>query len=79
MKLRMKNRKTEVSAVSGKKETDRLTARLEMIRRRHRKLILEPREAIAAELDEDSFDDPLDEMTEADELELMQASDVRDL
>ncbi len=71
----------EVSAVSSEKqrgqEKDRLAARLEMIRRRHRKLILEPREAIAAELDEDAFGNPLDEMSEADELELMEASDVR--
>ncbi len=52
----------------------RLAARLEMIRRRHRKLILGPREALLDELPE-QFGDPLEEFSEADDLELVDASD----
>ena len=47
-------------------------ARLEVIRQRHKKLILEPRETIAADLD-DEFSDPFEEFGEPDELQFVEA------
>jgi len=52
-----------------------LAARLELIRKRHRELILETRAMIAAELDGE-FDDPFEEMAEADELQLVEAAEM---
>ncbi|MHC5033719.1 MAG: hypothetical protein ACYTFZ_01620 [Planctomycetota bacterium] len=48
-------------------------SRLELIRQRHRKLILEPRAAIAADFGHE-FEDRFDDILEADELEYAQAA-----
>ncbi|MGD2175195.1 MAG: hypothetical protein PVJ27_07315 [Candidatus Brocadiaceae bacterium] len=53
----------------------RLAERLEVIRRRHKELILQPREAIATDLAHE-FGMPLDELSEADELELVEAAET---
>jgi hypothetical protein len=47
-------------------------ARLALIKRRHRELILGPRERIAADCG-DEFDDPFDELLDADQMELVEA------
>ena len=52
-----------------------LAARLDLIRKRHRALILETRAMIAAELDGE-FDDPFEEMVEAEELHLVEAAEM---
>jgi len=51
-----------------------LADRLELIRKRHRALILEPRKAIADELDEE-FDDPFAGPLADEGLELAQVAD----
>ncbi len=55
----------------GQSREEVIEARLEMIRKRHRELILLPREVIAADLDSE-FDDAFDGVTEAEELQLAQ-------
>jgi hypothetical protein len=52
---------------------DLLTRRLDLIKRRHRELILEPREAIAADMAAD-VEDTLDEFLETEALELAKAA-----
>ena len=52
---------------------DLLTRRLDLIKRRHRELILEPRKAIAADLAADVEDTP-DEFLESEALELARAA-----
>jgi len=54
---------------AGQSEAQRRAARLDLIRRRHRELILQPRALIAADLDAD-LDDPMEELSE--ELEMAQ-------
>jgi hypothetical protein len=53
-----------------------LCARLELIRKRHRELILQPRELMAADLASE-LDDSLEEPVEADELQLAQTAATR--
>jgi hypothetical protein len=65
-------RKTKQQAVST---TDVVAARLDLIRRRHRELILETRAMIAAEL-ADGFGDPFEDMVEAEELHLVEAAEM---
>ncbi len=50
-----------------------LTRRLNLIKKRYRELILEPREAMAADLDAD-VEDTLDELLESEALELARAA-----
>ncbi|MHC4481389.1 MAG: hypothetical protein ACYS8K_04305 [Planctomycetota bacterium] len=50
-------------------------ARLALIRQRHRKLILEPRAAIATDFDRE-FEDGFDDVLEADQLEVAQAVEL---
>ncbi len=57
------------------KETNVLAARLDLIRKRHRELILETRAMIAAEL-ADGFEDPFEEMVEAEELHLVESAEM---
>jgi len=52
-----------------------LARRLELIRKRHRQLILEPREVIAADFDAD-LDDVLGDLLAPEELELANATAV---
>jgi len=52
-----------------------LARRLELIRKRHRQLILEPREVIAADFNAD-LDDVLGDLLEPEELELANATAV---
>lgn len=52
---------------------DVLTRRLDLIKRRHRELILEPRKVIAADLAED-VEDTMDELLESEALELAKAA-----
>ena len=52
-----------------------LARRLELIRKRHRQLILEPREVIAADFAAD-LDDVLGDLLEPEELELANATAV---
>ena len=52
-----------------------LARRLELIRKRHRQLILEPREVIAADFDAD-LDGVLGDLLEPEELELANATAV---
>ncbi len=52
---------------------DVLTRRLDLIKRRYRELILEPREAIAADLAAD-VEDTMDELLESEALELAKAA-----
>jgi hypothetical protein len=51
------------------------TGRLDLIRRRHRELILETRAMIAAEI-ADGAEDPFEDMAEADELHLVEAAEL---
>jgi hypothetical protein len=60
-------------AGKSQKRTGRLAAgappsRLELIKRRHRELILKPREALASDYGHE-FEDPFDDVLGADELE----------
>ena len=55
------------------KTEDLRSARLEIIRQRHKKLILEPRQSLMAVLDDD-MDYPLEDYGEPDELELVEVS-----
>ena len=56
------------TAIKMKKWPEKMRiARLALIRKRHRQLILQPRELIAAHLDEE-----FDEMVEADDFEVRQ-------
>jgi hypothetical protein len=48
---------------------------LALIRQRHRKLILEPRAAIATDFDRE-FEDGFDDVLEADQLEVAQAVEL---
>ncbi|KPK61796.1 MAG: hypothetical protein AMK73_07695 [Planctomycetes bacterium SM23_32] len=63
MSVRSKNTR------KGGPRQDGTGCRLELIRRRHRELILRPREAIAADYG-DEFEDPFDEVLDADQMEL---------
>ncbi len=56
-------------------QTNVLAARLDLIRKRHRELILETRAMIAAEL-ADGFEDPFEEMVEAEELHLVESAEL---
>ncbi len=56
-------------------EAQVMAARLDLIRKRHRELILETRAMIAAEL-ADGFDDPFEEMVEAEELHLVESAEL---
>ncbi|MFO8008561.1 MAG: hypothetical protein R6V05_12595 [Candidatus Brocadiia bacterium] len=56
----------------------RLEARLEIIRRRHQELILQPREVIGADLDGD-LTGPLGEFDEPDEVRILEASQAGQL
>ncbi len=52
-----------------------LATRLDLIRKRHRELILETRAMIAAEL-ADGTEDPFEEMAEAEELHLVESAEL---
>ena len=65
-------RKTKQQAAST---TDVVAARLDLIRRRHRELILQTRAMIAAEL-ADGFEDPFEDMVETEELHLVEAAEM---
>jgi hypothetical protein len=56
-------------------EMDVQAARLDLIRKRHQELILQTRAMIAAELS-DGFDDPFEDMVEAEELHLVESAEL---
>jgi hypothetical protein len=58
---------------TGKLNVDVRAARLELIRKRHRALILNPRESLAAAELDCGFDDALDDQFESEELRLQEA------
>ncbi|MFW6188818.1 MAG: hypothetical protein ACOC7T_00155 [Planctomycetota bacterium] len=55
-----------------KSDSKKRASRLELIRRRHRELILEKRELFGEGMSED-YDDPLDEVADADALQFADA------
>lgn len=56
-------------------EKDAGVSRLALIRKRHRELILKPRQSIAADFN-DEFGDPFEEILEGKAVELAEAVDV---
>jgi hypothetical protein len=52
-------------------------SRLELIRKRHRELILKPRQSIAADFN-DEFGDPFEEILEGDQVEMAETVDAVD-
>ncbi len=52
--------------------------RLALIKRRHRKLVVEPRALLASDVDVD-LDDPFGEMEEAEEMNLLEAAGLGSL
>ena len=56
-------------------EKDAGVSRLELIKKRHRELILKPRQSIAADFN-DEFGDPFEEILEGKAVELAEAVDV---
>jgi hypothetical protein len=64
--------KTQREDVTGSPEA---TSRLALIKRRHRELILKPREVIAADFG-DELDDPFEEILDADQMEVSEPVDA---
>ena len=54
---------------------DAAVSRLELIRKRHRELILKPRQSIVADFN-DEFGNPFEEILEGEAVELAEAVDV---
>ena len=68
-------RRTNSTTDDGASTQAAPVSRLALIRRRHRELILKPRQGIAADFN-DEFGDPFEEILEGEAVELAEAVDV---
>jgi hypothetical protein len=66
------------TAVAKRSRTGRSAARLELIRKRHQALILDPRKEIAADLDVET-DHPLEDLMQEERLDFAEMIEVESL